>query len=327
MARLQASIEKVLEQDPELVRGHRRLTASLEKHGINPDELNLEVSLTLDRSGSTEGDHWRRYFYRRGIMQKVVRRVIPVALRVDGNGALDGTMFSNDAVDLGEVKITDRGWEDIVNTWVRKFRAETTMGDLGGTNLLEALLLNLDRYARKYSVDSTDPAVVAMGGGWMEVPEGWMDTWRTESGGGRRGWLGRSRGSGRLLPRLVKPALIPLINFTFCDGDVSLEVQRLVIEFLKATCFLPYFESLIGLGDDEFKFFSDLDDELRTEIDHVNFSKIVDITRISDEELYDGIVLGEFAIPTPDKPRQTPWLAVVGSPKYNIIVPTALPVR
>ena len=80
------SLEKrISDQAPALVSLAKKATVSLEKKGLSA--LNAKVGLVLDASGSLNGQ------YRKGRVQEVIDRLLPLAVHFDDDGELDCWAF------------------------------------------------------------------------------------------------------------------------------------------------------------------------------------------------------------------------------------------
>ena len=294
---LKATMEKQIETHaPELLGHYKSFKVSMEKEGL--EEITAEVLVGLDFSWSTEGDHWGRHFYSSGIMQLGVKRFMPVALGLDDNARLDGLVFSSFAHYCGDIGIDDPAWNEAVNTWTKAYLRESGESRQGGTNLLSAIQRVIQLYTERH--------LVADGG--------WMEPGKQE----RRRW-GRKANDEFVLPRLVRPAAVPMVAYIWTDGEPDPGTEDAIITLLEASCYLPIFFKFIGLGDERFEFLNSLNKRLNSEIDHVGFSRIRDVKTISDEDLYNRVVLGEFA--RPDEPGQVPWITKAAD--HEIIVPMA----
>jgi len=85
--------------------------------------------------------------------------------------------------------------------------------------------------------------------------------------------------------------LLPTMVIFITDGDSSdkIETEKLIIEASK----YPIFFKFIGIGGARFDFLEKLDDLDGRYVDNANFIKINNIDSVSDEELYD-MILVEF---------------------------------
>lgn len=112
-----------LEKKQELVR------LSLEKRNV-PTDVKLAVKMVSDVSGSM------RSLYNNGVMQELVDRLIPVAMRFDDNGELESFAFGDRAVEM-DAPITDADFGNYIG---KKFLVNVPNGVLwSGTKYSEAL--------------------------------------------------------------------------------------------------------------------------------------------------------------------------------------------
>lgn len=100
------SLEKImLEKAPKLVNLAKKATISLEKKNLG--QVTARVALVLDASGSMNGQ------YRKGRVQEVVDRLLPLAVNFDDNQALDCWAFGAKAKSLGEINLSN--YSDFIN--------------------------------------------------------------------------------------------------------------------------------------------------------------------------------------------------------------------
>lgn len=94
------SLEKVmLEKAPKLVNLAKKATVSLEKRQLQ--QLTAKVALVLDASGSMNRQ------YKKGRVQEVVNRLLPLAVSFDDDQALDCWAFARDPQYLGEIGLSN----------------------------------------------------------------------------------------------------------------------------------------------------------------------------------------------------------------------------
>jgi len=100
--------KKVAAGAPELVSLAKKATVSLEKAGVS--ELKARVVLVLDGSGSMNGQ------YKRGRVQEVVNRVLPLAVNFDDDGMIECWAFGDYPQHLTPVGLHNfRGYIDTDN--------------------------------------------------------------------------------------------------------------------------------------------------------------------------------------------------------------------
>ncbi|NRD68981.1 VWA domain-containing protein [Psychrobacter okhotskensis] len=94
------SLEKVmLDKAPKLVNLAKKATISLEKRQLQ--QLTAKVALVLDASGSMNRQ------YKKGRVQEVVNRILPLAVNFDDDQALDCWAFARDPQYLGEIGLSN----------------------------------------------------------------------------------------------------------------------------------------------------------------------------------------------------------------------------
>lgn len=84
----------------------------------------------------------------------------------------------------------------------------------------------------------------------------------------------------------------PIYVIFITDGDDSNKKETSA--WIKQLCRQPIFWKFIGIGKEEFKFLSKLDDLEGRAIDNTSFFQVNDIATISDNDLYDRL-LDEFS--------------------------------
>lgn len=95
-----------------------------------PSTLRAEVKFELDCSGSTMG------MFSNGSMQELVERLLAIALRLDGDGKLEVTSFSDSAKKLGDVTAADV--DNYINKrYIPESKSAGTWS--GGTNYAAAI--------------------------------------------------------------------------------------------------------------------------------------------------------------------------------------------
>lgn len=100
------SIEKVMiEKAPKLVNLAKKVTISLEKRQLQ--NLTAKVALVLDASGSMN------HQYKKGDVQEVVNRLLPLAVGFDDDQSLDCWAFGEKCQHLGEIDLNN--YEDFID--------------------------------------------------------------------------------------------------------------------------------------------------------------------------------------------------------------------
>lgn len=101
------SLEKImLEKAPKLVNLAKKATISLEKRQLQ--NVKARVALVLDASGSMNSQ------YKKGRVQEVVDRILPLAVNFDDNQSLDCWAFAKNPTDLGEINLSN--YSDFIDT-------------------------------------------------------------------------------------------------------------------------------------------------------------------------------------------------------------------
>lgn len=112
---------------------------------IDMSKHTARVALAMDYSGSMSK------MFRNGDVQKIITRLLPVALRFDDNGELESWLFSNDSERLKAVTI------DNYKDYVKKVMGKSKMC-MGGTNYAPVLREMVTYY--KDVEPSTIPAFI-----------------------------------------------------------------------------------------------------------------------------------------------------------------------
>ncbi|MBO6224981.1 MAG: VWA domain-containing protein [Psychrobacter sp.] len=99
------SLEKIMtEKAPKLINLAKKATISLEKHKLQ--NLTAKVALVLDASGSMNGQ------YKKGHVQEVVNRLLPIGVSFDDDQSLDCWAFGDKCHYLGDIEFNN--YEDFI---------------------------------------------------------------------------------------------------------------------------------------------------------------------------------------------------------------------
>lgn len=99
------SLEKIIsDKAPKLINLAKKATVSLEKHKLQ--SLTAKVALVLDATGSMNGQ------YKKGHVQEVVNRLLPIGVSFDDNQSLDCWAFGQKCQHLGEIDLNN--YEDFI---------------------------------------------------------------------------------------------------------------------------------------------------------------------------------------------------------------------
>jgi stress response protein SCP2/Mg-chelatase subunit ChlD len=128
------SLEKRLEQEaPKLVSLAKPLKISLEKHKLT--DVIAQVALLIDISGSMSSS------FKNGVVQRVIDKVVPLALQFDDNGEFELWYFGTSCKRLPAV--TSRNYANSTDDW------KNTMKKCGGgTDLVPAIEDVIDEYQK-----------------------------------------------------------------------------------------------------------------------------------------------------------------------------------
>lgn len=103
-----------------------------------------------------------------------------------------------------------------------------------------------------------------------------------------------------------EPAKLPTYVIFITDGETG-NKERARREIIGAS-FCPIFWQFVGIGNDKFAFLSELDSMPGRYVDNANFLKINNLTTVSDDDIYNGLL---FEYPS--------WLA---EPKVQNMIAT-----
>ena len=142
----QISLEKkVADKAPALIDLAKKAQISLEKNNLS--NVEARIGLVLDASGSMNNQ------YKKGRVQELLNRMVPLALHFDDDGGLDCWAFANKTAELSTV--TTDNYEDFIDTDNRGWK-KWSVG-LRGNNEPVAIRRVIDHY-RKFN--DTTPAYV-----------------------------------------------------------------------------------------------------------------------------------------------------------------------
>ena len=99
-------------------------------------DLTSRVAVALDFSGSMEDD------YKQGLVQDIVERVLPIAMKFDDDGEADVYLFSNSVYKAGTVNINN-----ILGFIDKAIKGKKNL--MRGTNFAPVLKTAMDKYAKK----------------------------------------------------------------------------------------------------------------------------------------------------------------------------------
>jgi hypothetical protein len=211
-----------------------------------------EVALVLDISGSMKG------MLTSGLVQRVMQRVLALALSFDDDGQADFFLFHHQAFHHPDPISLDN-IEDIV---AREVLPKYPLGATNYAPVIEML--------RKSKGRNTGWLKVKKKGGFLGV-------------GGTKSFEGD--------PPAISPAATPSYVLFITDGaNADPDPTELAV---REAAYDPIFWQFVGIGGASFPFLEKLDDLTGRFIDNADFIQVNDVDSISDEELY-GRLLQEY---------------------------------
>ncbi|MCC5611430.1 VWA domain-containing protein [Nostoc sp. CHAB 5834] len=213
----------------------------------------LRVGAALDTSGSTNN------MYRSGVMQQVVDRLVPIAMRFDDNGELDMWVFDTDNTKCPPV--TKQDYEDYVDKAIIKRGLLKGNGTKYGPTFEDISQFYFP------SAGNATPAAAAAG-----------------FFGGLFGKKAAAAPAPATSASDDKPAMVLFIT----DGATYDEAYSEKI--LRAAKDKPVYWQLVGVGNpSEFDFLEKMGDALP----NVGFVHLADLN-LTDEKLYDALLTQEL---------------------------------
>lgn len=255
------SLEKAQKTgNPSIIDLTKKSLVQLEKKNL----LNVQarVALVLDASGSM---NWQ---YKNGDVQKVVDRLMPLAINFDDDGSFECWAFAQHTQQLDDVTLqnvngyinaTQRGWQN----WQVGSR-------------INAEIPAIQAVIQFYTGMAIQPSA-STGGGLLSR------------------LLGNAPNPAQTptppsIPKLTGSQL-PIYVLFISDGGVgsSSQMQKILTE----AAHLPIFWQFVGIGGSNYGVLEKLDDMTGRVVDNCNFFALDTIKSVSDEKLYK-LLLEEF---------------------------------
>ncbi len=238
--------KRVATAAPRLVSLAKAAAVSLRKLAL--DGALARVGLALDVSGSM------RDRYAKGVVQRVVERIVPLAAHFDDDGALDMWAYGNTCAALPPAGLAR--FEGYVDTAAGGWKAWMKANG-GGNHEPAAIKMILDHYAPGHGL------------------------------GGATG----ARGRPTPLPVPKEPAKLPAFVVLVGDGGVgaSAEITRLIV----GASSLPIFWQFVGVGGRNYGVLERLDEMGGRTVDNCGFFALDDLDDLTEAALYDRL-LGEL---------------------------------
>ena len=220
-----------------------------------------QIVLSLDFSGSMS------HLYHSGKVQELVERILPVGMAFDDNGEVDFYLFHHGYIKVPE-NLTEGNIAGFINSKVIK------KYDMGATNYAPIINKIVDDFAiRDGSETETYTETVEKSSGFLGLGK------KTET-------VTKTRTINKY-KKMDNPVYVIFIT----DGECSdrQQAEQAIVNAARAGIFFQF----IGIGDERFSFLKNLDTMSGRFIDNANFFTINDLSKKSDDELYQ-LLLTEF---------------------------------
>lgn len=225
----------------------KKSLVQLEKRNLL--DVKARVALVLDASGSM---NWQ---YKNGDVQKIVNRLMPLAINFDDDGSFECWAFADKTAQLDDVTLGNVN--DFVNTTKHGWQ----------------------NWAVGARFNNEIPAIEA-------VRDYYCPNAGVSNGGGFFGKLQQS-----LQPTKSPQSQLPVYVLFISDGGVgsSRQMQKILTDCAN----LPIFWQFVGVGGSNYGVLEKLDDMKGRVVDNCNFFALDNINSVSDERLYE-LLLEEF---------------------------------
>lgn len=238
----------------QLLNLRKQMVLDLAKQKGLENNQKAQVVLCIDRSGSMQP------LYSNGTVQKIIDRIVPIAMAFDDNNAFEMYVFDD--------KVIKHPNEVTLNNYVNIVTKEMSRYGWGGTNYAPPIKQILQDYARVTLSNNI----------------------QQESVGFFKKLFGAPKQEEQKL-NTVKPLQYPVYVIFITDGENfdKDDARKVITESSKYGIFYQF----VGIGNEQFKFLSELDNLSGRFIDNANFFKVTNPNTITDEELY-SLLLTEF---------------------------------
>lgn len=193
--------------------------------------------------------------YRQGIVQELVDRMLGIGINMDVNKEIDIFQFNSSSNYVGVATKENH----------TNFVTNNNMTASGGTNYAPVMKDIINKYGTPLT--NSSPAKKSLFGSMF----------------GKKNEVVQNN--------VVNKKEYPTFVFFITDGDNSdrEEAEKVVRESANQ----PIFWQFVGIGNENFNFLQKLDDLSGRYVDNADFFKVADISKISDEDLYNKL-LTEF---------------------------------
>ena len=214
------------------------------KKGISLEKHRARVAVAMDYSGSM------RNLYQSGAVQRVLTRLMPLALRFDDNGELDIWLFHNSFFMMPSMTLNnfDNYIEKVVNRSGMRY---------GGTSYAPVLEDILATYFNKKSKRNENNGLF---GGLFKKQEAAYN-------------------------EIVEPPVF-LIFITDGENSDKSATNQVIMRSANQRIFIQF----VGIGDETFNYLQRLDDLKDRPVDNTGFIKVKDFEMLEDEEVYQMLL-------------------------------------
>lgn len=219
----------------------KSVTVVLTKAGLQ--DVQARVMVVMDASGSMDK------LYRSGTVQDTLERLIPVAMKLDDNEAMEFWYYASQFAQMGDLD------EHSVIGLVGKSLPQNQSGQSAAVKALD--------------FGNNEPPVM------RDV----LDT--------HRAYQQQDRSAG--------VTTMPTLVLFLTDGGIDVPISSQIEQLIKSSTGEPLFWQFVGLGRSGFGVLEKLDTLKGREIDNSGFFAVNDITKLSDDELYQRL-LSQFAV-------------------------------
>lgn len=230
----------------------KQIVLDLAKRNGLPDGQKAQVVLCIDRSGSMQS------LYSNGTVQKIIDRIVPIAMAFDDNSAFEMYVFDN--------KVIKHPREVTLNNYLNVVNKEMSHYGWGGTNYAPPIKQILKDYV----------------GGEIKPQQ-------NQEVGFFKKLFGTPKQEQVL--NTNKPLQTPVYVIFITDGE-NYDKYEAEIAITEASKYGIFFQ-FVGIGRESFRFLSKLDNLSGRFIDNANFFKVADPNTETDETLY-SLLLNEF---------------------------------
>lgn len=219
------------------------------------------VVFVCDFSGSMDS------LYRKGSVQRLVERILPIGIAFDDNQNVDFFIFSDNCRELES--LTRQNYMGYVD------RKVINRYQMSGTNYSPVVR---DLLIKFFNVD----------------PLPMVKNEKTSVSGFFKSFFGsKSKAPEQETPVvniILKPIVNPVFVIFITDGDTNTEDRSTTENFLRTSSNYGIFFHFIGIGSSRFSFLDGLDNLSGRLLDNASFSKINDLEKLTDAQLYQDMM-------------------------------------